>query len=443
MIQLAVLLIGARAFRQRLWVPALIGLVLIAFGFALVVDMGHAMIPIATRVFGLTFLLRGLAALIAGSARATVFGTLVAIAKALVFVALGVLALWTPFGGEMILGWLLAAGLAVDGVSRLITIWLVRFKGWAAAVASSVLELVLAAVMAFEWPLPAHLNIPLCIGLLLVLSGIAMVRLSFVLRNEPEEMALFALSMFGGRNWNENAPVLIGDDMPEDWEAGPMRVRIWTPVGSAKVAARRPVIDRYFGAMDVDGVFSAGHAALELLPDLYISHWPAQEIDQASGPLAQIFHAGAHNDMPGRFLPSYDEERTIWCDADRSVAFNRFNARRLRAYWAGYRQRTIYNLTDRNCSIAVAGALDSALEGSLHTRIPWLRLVGLLLNPALWEAAYWRSRARHVCWTPGMVLDYAEALQRLVEPGQAFWRIWINRLPGRSSTAETQGGPAQ
>jgi uncharacterized membrane protein HdeD (DUF308 family) len=443
MIQLAVLLIGGRAFRQRLWFPALFGVVLIGLGFALVVDMGPAMIPVATQIFGFVFLLHGLAGLIAASARPTLVGSFVAIAKALLFVAVGVLAVWKPFNGEMMLGWLFAAGLAVDGVSRLITIWLVRFKGWASAVAWNVLELVLAAAMAFDWPLPAHQNIPVCIGILLVLSGCAMVRLSVVLRNEPEEMALFALSMFGGRNWNENAPVLIGEDTPEDREAGPMRVRIWTPVGSAKVAVRRPILDRYFGAMDVDGVFSAGHAALELTPDLYISHWPAEEIDQASGPLAQIFHAGAHNDMPGRFLPSYDEERTIWCDADRSVEFTRFHARRLRAYWAGYRQRTVYNLTDRNCSIAVAGALDSALEGSLHTRFPWLRLLGLLVNPALWEAAYWRSRARHVCWTPGMVLDYAEALHRLVEPRQAFWRLWINRLAGRSSTAETQGGPAQ
>ncbi len=97
--------------------------------------------------------------------------------------------------------------------------------------------------------------------------------------------------------------------------------------------------------------------------------------------------------------------------------------RRLKAYWAGYSQLNSYNVTNRNCSIAVAGGLESAFEGSLHCSYPWLRLLALLLTPALWQAAYIRSRAEHMCWTPGIVLDYARTLQRIIEPSHAGYPL--------------------
>ncbi|MGC8200790.1 DUF308 domain-containing protein, partial [Salmonella enterica] len=52
----------------------------------------------------------------------------------------------------------------------------------------------------------------------------------------------------------------------------PLTVHVWTPAGSAKGPARRqPLIDRYIAAVDNQGVISTGHAALEILPELYIS----------------------------------------------------------------------------------------------------------------------------------------------------------------------------
>lgn len=425
MIQLALLLIGADAFRRRWWVPAVAGLAMVLLGFAIIADLADGLTLVATQIFGFVFLLQGLAGLVAITTRETLAGRLAAATKALLLLALGVLVIDSPLKNDGILAWLFALGFAVDGISRLATVVVVRFRRWGVAAVSSCLELLLAGLVLSGWPLPAHLNIPLCISLLLVLSGVNVLQFARALRGEHEEVALLAMSMFGARHWNENAPVLIGDDDPEDIATGPMRVLIWTPAGAANVQARRPIIDRYLGALDANGVISTGHAALEYLPDVYISHWPGEEIERNSAQFAQVLHAGAQNNITGLFQPSYEVESSLWCPANETVEFTRFHPRSLSAYWAGYRQRNTYNVTDRNCSIAVAGALDSALEGSLETRFPWLLLVGLLLNPVLWEAAYIRSRAHHLCWTPGLVLDYARALHRLIEPTARSWPLRV------------------
>lgn len=169
--------------------------------------------------------------------------------------------------------------------------------------------------------------------------------------------------MFGARKWYDNAPVLVDDD-----EAGPpapriantekLTIYVWTPVGSADVRGRRMLVDRYLAAVDAHGTISTGHAALELKPDVYISHYPAEEIERDTADFARILRATADNDVKGRFQPSYAYERANWCDADQKVEFTNYDARRLRAYWAGYRQADTYNLTNRNCSSAVvAGSI--------------------------------------------------------------------------------------
>ena len=51
-----------------------------------------------------------------------------------------------------------------------------------------------------------------------------------------------------------------------------------------------------------------------------------------------------------------------------------------------------------------------------------LRFLRLLANPDLWLAAVLRARAEAMTWTPGLVLDYARAIRRVVEPRQMSWR---------------------
>ena len=49
-------------------------------------------------------------------------------------------------------------------------------------------------------------------------------------------------------------------------------------------------------------------------------------------------------------------------------------------------------------------------------------LLRLLANPDLWLAAVLRARAESMTWTPGLVLDYARAIRRVVEPRELSWR---------------------
>ncbi len=147
-------------------------------------------------------------------------------------------------------------------------------------------------------------------------------------------------------------------------------VHVWTPTGGEQALQRRPVIDRYIAAVDVRGVISTGHAALELAPDLYISHYPATEIERSPEDFGRLLRATTANNVPGRFQPSYRQEVAGWCEATMHVRFADFDAARLRAFWAAYQRDDTYNLTRRNCSSAVAHALDAALEGVLAQQVP-------------------------------------------------------------------------
>ena len=99
------------------------------------------------------------------------------------------------------------------------------------------------------------------------------------------------------------------------------------------------------------------------------------------------------------------------------VRFAKFDAHRLRAFWAAYRADDTYNLTRRNCSSVVAHALDAALEGVLAQHVSPVRgALRAIVNPELWVASLLRSRAEAMAWTPGLVLDYARALSAVIEP---------------------------
>lgn len=422
MLSVALLLIGGKALRRRWWVLALVGVALVALAGLVIVDLADGGTLMATRMFGLVFLFGGAAASLGILTSAGWAGRAISAAKAIVLVVLGSMILDTPIRNDALLSWLFAFAFVADGLFRLGTLALVRFRGWLVWVLVSVLEVGLAVLIVAEWPLPQALNIAFCVSLMLLVSGANLLRIAWLLRASYDEVALLGLSAFATRDWYDNAPVLVGEDDPADRQAGLMTVRVWTPVGSAEVSSHRYVVDRYLGAIDVNGGFSTGHSALECLPQVYISHWPANDLDP-QGHLVRAFRAGAENDLPGLFQPSYAEESRVWRPADQKVEFRTFSRRRLRAYWAGYRQESRYNLTNRNCSVAVAAGLDAALEGVLQPRFPWLRLVLLLLNPDVWAAGYIRSQAKTMCWTPGMVLDYARALQRVVESSRTPWPV--------------------
>ncbi|MFG1381711.1 protease [Xanthobacter sp. V3C-4] len=416
MVQLAFILVGARALRDRWWVLLALALTFIGVACLILLDAMDGTMSVATQVFGGVFVLEGLLSLLAVFALRGAQSRALCLARAGALVFVGVFILDYPDRNGMALSLLFGAAFLIDGVARIATALVVRFRLWRATVAVGVVEIMLAAIIASHWPLSHEIKVPLCIALLLLMSGWILMRASLMLRAHLAEVAILALPLFGGRNWYDNAPVIVDENGPLPPSDGPMTVHVWTPVGSADVPGHRPLIDRYIAAVDRTGAISTGHTALELKPDLYISHYPADEIEHPPEEFARILRATAENDVKGRFQPSYAYEAASWCEADARVEFTRFDARRLRAFWAGYRQDDTYNLTNRNCSVVVAAALDSALEGVLASRMPWLRVATLLANPDVWAGAYIRSRAEAMSWTPGLVLDYASTLKRIIEP---------------------------
>jgi hypothetical protein len=103
-----------------------------------------------------------------------------------------------------------------------------------------------------------------------------------------------------------------------------------------------------------------------LAPDVYISHYPLNEISQS----AQEFRGyctpgGTKQRRRTAFCPICNRKMAAWCPPDKRIQFRRYNPTALRAFWQRYRQDATYNLTRRNCSTTVIQALDSALEGVL------------------------------------------------------------------------------
>ncbi|MDQ0505085.1 HdeD family acid-resistance protein [Xanthobacter agilis] len=441
MVQLAFILVGARALRRRWWGLFIVAMVLLALAVLILADMVDGVVSVTTEMFGYVFLFEGLLGLFIALGSPNMAGRIFGLARSALLVTLGVLIADLPFHNDLAVAILFAIAFAVDGVARIASSAVIRFPRWRIMVAIGIAEMVLALFVVTGWPMSYRLNVPLFVSLLLVVSGWVILRTSLMLRTHLDEVAILALPLFGRRNWYDNAPVLVdADDAPPPRprrQAEPMTVYVWTPVGSADVRERRLLVDRYIAAVDANGSISTGHSALEMKPDVYISHYPAEEIEAGTAQFARMLRASADNNVRGRFQPSYGYESAQWCDADQKVQFSIYDARRLRAYWAGYRQDNTYNLTNRNCSVAVAAALDSALEGTLNARFPWVRLGRLMLNPDLWAAAYIRSRAEAMSWTPGMVLDYARTLKRIVEPGAASWVVrlsdFLRRLTSRKA----------
>lgn len=445
MVQLAFILVGGRALRERWWVLSLLAAALAGIAVLILLDAMDGTMSVATQVFGAVFVFEGLVGFFTAFAFRGARSRTIALVRALALVLLGSFILDYPAHNGMALSLLFGLAFLLDGIARIVTAVVVRFRLWHATVAVGVAELFLAGLIASHWPLAHELKVPICVSLLLLMSGWVFLRASLMLRNHLSEVAILALPIYGGRSWYENAPVIVEGSAPLPRSQTPLTVRVWTPVGSADVEARRPLIDRYIAAVDTSGAISTGHAALELLPDLYISHYPGEEIDHPPDEFARMLRATAENDIRGRFQPSYAYECAHWREADQKVEFTRFDERRLRAFWAGYRQEDTYNLTNRNCSVAVAAALDSALEGALANRMPWLRIARLMFNPDVWTAAYIRSRAEAMSWTPGLVLDYARTLKRIVEPAPPPFVIrlkdFLRRVGARRLTRQEPAGP--
>ncbi|MBV9655212.1 MAG: hypothetical protein JOZ42_11685 [Acetobacteraceae bacterium] len=422
MIQLALLLVGVQA-AQRHWLTlAAIGAIWGALGLGILIDPLDGVQNVTMHTLGLLLVFEGLATLVLGLlAHAT--GPL-RVTRALAFVVPGLMIVDTPFRNVVLISILFGAALLVDGVIRIVATLLVRFPGWQAALFGSAIEIVLAVLAFTPWPVSYEATVPFCVGVAMMLSSWSVIRSALLLRGLPPHAPITSLPLFGQRRgWQSPVSVpqrLDGDDrapIPDPV----LIVHVWTPLASQAEPLRRPLLDRYVASVDKTGSVATGHTALEMPPDLYISHYRAAEQDRTASEFRQAIHAGKQNDVPGRFLPSYRFEADDWCESTAKVVFRRFDADRLRAFWNAYQQDPTYNLTNRNCSIVVAMALEAALEGILSRDVDFPPILRLVLHPELYLATVLRRRANTMTWTPGLVLDYARALQQVTEPESSSW----------------------
>jgi uncharacterized membrane protein HdeD (DUF308 family) len=423
MIKLAMLLVGAQALRRRWAVLATLGLFWMALGLAILVDASNSVSVVTTEAFAILLLFEGFIALW-GFTLAPRRSGYVVLLKALALILLALMILDFPIQVDLERSLLFGLAFLIDGAMRIATATIVRFPKWQVIAAGGALELGLGALVLSDWPVSHHQTVPFCIGLALLLSGWTVLRLGLMLRRLGDHMRVLSLRIFDPRGWYRGAAAAVPavEASASLRHATPLLVHVWTPVGSAENPERRLLIDRYIAAVDGHGVISTGHAALELPPDLYISHYPAREVEHSPEEFRRLLRASPENDVPGLFQPSYAFESADWCPADAQVAFHVYDPAKLRAHWKAYRRDDTYNLTNRNCSVTVAVALEAALEGVLGERAVWRRFFGLMVDPDLWIAGVLRARAEAATWTPGLVLDYARSLHAVVEPQRNPWR---------------------
>lgn len=439
MLKLSFLLIGPRAFKSRWYVLSASGLLLIIAALFIAFFADADTVDLTGRSIGAAFILAGIAHLRDFLGKTDHVRRLIARIQSVGLIILGTIILDWPIDTHLGLPLLFGLAFALNGLVRIAMGPLLRLRGWRAGMVFGIAELGMAALVLTGWPLPQDQMVALCIGLVVGLTGGLLLRIGLMFRTLEAEAAILNLPIFAERGWYDSAPVLVetGEAVTVDQ---PMLVHVWTPAGSVTAPERRLLIDRYVAAVDKDGAISTGHAALEMPPSLYISHYPEVLLECGVEGFLTALRATSENDAKGKFQPSYAYESDWWCPADAQVSFRNYDPRRLRAFWSGYRQDDTYNLVNRNCSVVVAHAMEAALEGALDTRRPWLRLLRLLANPDIWLAAMIRGRARMGTWTPGLVLDYAHTLARLVERRDVGWRErfrhFLRRLrPGKEATA--------
>ncbi|WP_437612715.1 HdeD family acid-resistance protein [Erwinia sp. V71] len=425
MIRLIFLLVGAHVLKSRWVLMALFGLCWVIVGAAVLCDIaadGRLSVPLD--VLALLLIVEGVVEI----AAALIMDIRVywpGVWKGGSFLLIAFLVFDLPWDNNIFASLLFGLVFLGDGLFRIASAAVLRTVKWRREVIVGVTEIALSMLIFSNWPFHHHITVPLCFSLLLLSSGVSLILMARQILLLPENTSVMSLPLFtrrGLRRWH--GANYLHPPFPPQRQLLALTVFVWTPLGSATVIERRRVIDRYIAAVDHNGVISTGHISLQLLPDLYISQYPQEDIDRDSRDFRAMLRSGEENDMAGRFLHSLEEEIADWCAPDQQVQFTRYNAQALHHFWQMYSADNTYNLTSRNCSSTVIQALDVAIEGAMgHLFLPAVRL---FFDPNFWLLGLVRGRAEEMTWTPGLALDYVRLLKAVVEPG--YSRAWHKRL---------------
>jgi len=429
MVRLVMILLGVDYLRTRWRGLRLTGWISLILGIVIFIDALDSALYFPIAPFACLLLAEGLATLAVAWTGVGGQRTLRYV-KGIAFCLAAVLILAGHHHGNFILSVIFGTLFLADGLLQTISARLVRYRRWRLAVASGIVEILLAFF--FYQPYPTHYvgTVPYCLALGLLFGGWNMILLASRIRRLTFNPAVDSQAASNAASAAPpNGAVRLDAN---EWDGPPaaheraLTVHVWTPVGSSKAEAKRTlIVDRYIAAVDRNGVISTGHAALEAPDGVYISLYPGVEIDRSPNEFTRILQATRENDVPGLFQPDYQTESKAWCPSTVQVRIRNYDPECLRRFWEEYRQDTTYNLTHRNCSSSVSRALEAAIEGA-SARVwaqtgGWRPLLRLLATPELWVAAQIRKRAATMAWTPGLTLDYARALSMLADPRPSGW----------------------
>lgn len=422
---LILILLGVDYLQKRARVVAVLGWLFVLCGAFVFIDALDNALYFPINFFAFLFVCDGIATLLV--AQSGVGGQRVLrYAKGTFTLAAGMLILAGHHHGHFVLSMIFGLLFLVDGLLQCLAAYVVRYRRWRYVFASGLAEIALAIF--FFQPYPTHYvgTVPYCLGLFLVFSGLKLLVLARRVRTLKSNPGLVENPHPEFMPTARELPARrVYDGPPADTDHV-LTVHVWTPDGSAKNDTRNyPLVNRYIAAVDINGVVSTGHAALESAEGIYISLYPAQEIDHSPEQFGSLLRATADNDVGGVYQPDYATESEAWCPSTVQVRIRNYDAARLAAFWADYRKTEIYNLTHRNCSSSVSAALEAALDGvvgRLHgPHAGWAVMLRLVMTPELWVAAQIRKRALTMAWTPGLTLDYARALSMLADPRPFAW----------------------
>lgn len=407
MIQLFLVLCGSRLIREKWWMFFSLGALWMLLGGFLFLDALDGSLVIPVIYFTIPLALDGAWALLSSLSRVGT-GRILRLMKGATCLLMVLLIIFAPRHSGVIIGFLVGLFLCIDATWRGSCAWLVRYDGWRYGLLLAVLEFLFGIWSFVPWPTAWEGTVGIDTGTLLLVSSFTLCFLALRIRLLPHGVSILSVL-----NRGEKA-LLIDEDAQERGTRETVVVHIWTPTGA--MAPVNHGVSRYVAAVDKNGVVSTGHAALELPPDVYISHYPAVEIDRSGAQFARALRATPDNNVPGLFQPSYAKESGDWCPSTVRIALPGLNGRAIRCFWREYSADTTYNLTSRNCASAVVKALDAGLDGlfARKVRSP-LFLLRFVLTPEFRVAGFMRRRAlAALAWTPGIALDYVRALWHLI-----------------------------
>ncbi|WP_051005710.1 hypothetical protein [Pantoea sp. A4] len=411
MLRLLFLLIGGTALRAKWPWLMLAALGCMAGAGGIVSDLiRHGTLSAPITLTGLFILMQGVIEglpALSGTNRLT-------LGKSLLLITAGAGILFLPHFGRPSAAWLLSLLLLMDGGFRVISSGLMRCRRWQIKMSTGCGEFLLCAMIITDWPVPHHILIPVMFIFLLLGWSLNLTKVAWQIHRLPVQSSVATLELFTSKGLREPHGLdYCHPDVNDSAPQQPLNLYIWTPTGSGNVAGSRPWFDRWVAAIDHRGVVSTGHTSLAMGNEIYISLYPENDIELDLKGFLQTLRARQEFDVAGRLQPSLEQEIRSWCVPDRRISLSHYNQAALRNYWEKYATDTHYNLTSRNCSTSVIQALDVATEGLLGK----YGLYGLLtvFKPDFWLLSLIRSRAEGMTWTPGLVMDYCQTLQRLLE----------------------------